>query len=835
MNLSSSVSYTPPPRIISLLEALERDLRFTFRGLRRRPGFTLAVVLSLGLGIGANTAIFSGVDAILLRPLPIPNPHDLVTVDVAASRLTQFGGSSYLDLTDFRRRSQAFEKLAVSQTMSAGMSTGQDEAQIIYGMLVSGTFLSTLQVEPALGRDFRPEEDDVPGKDPVAIISNDLWSSAFAKDKEVIGKQIRLNGRPFTIIGVTPKSFTGASLFFRPAIYVPAMMAQGLSTDGNDLLTHRSYRGFDMIGRLKPGVTLAQAQSEMDGIMRDLERTYPDTNKDTAVYLRHEMDRRMAQGVQFPAVLMSLTVLVLLIACANVAGLLMARSTARTREISTQLAVGASRITLIRQLLTESAVLSWLGGLCGVSLGYVCIRGFAALLPYSPFPGGPEFRLDARVLTYALLASTSAVFLCGLAPAFSAVKEAILTVTSNVRGSAAETRASGAFARRALIVGQIVLSTVLLIAAGLFLKAFWRAQKVDLGFNPDHVLLVRVDPSLRGYSNQKSLQLQQQLLDQASTLPGVQSASLATGVPFLSGASWDIAIDGYTAPGGETFVDTRTNQVAPDYFKAMQIRLLSGREFSRHDIDGSPLVAIVNETFARSYIVGHGPLEKALGHNLRLRDQDHISIVGVVQDSTRGGIGAPASPTFYLAYAQMGSPDAVLHVRTAGEPSAMTAAIREQLRRLDPELTPLAVVPLSTVVSSQGLFLPRVAAVLVGAFGLVALSLAVVGIYGVVSFMVGRRTEEIGVRMALGAQRGRILRMVLANAISLVVTGLLVGATVAFLAAPLISGLLIDVNPRDPKIFLAIASVLITATLGASWIPARRATRVNPMDALRRE
>jgi len=835
MNLSVSVSHTPQPRIISLLESLARDLRLTFRALRRKPGFTLTVVISLALGIGANTAIFSGVDAVLLRPLPIPNPRELVTIDVAASHLTQFGGSSYLDLTDFRSRSRAIENLAISQVMSAGMTAGEGEPQIVYGMLVSGSFLSTLQVHPVLGRDFRPEEDKVPGKYPVAIISSDLWAKALANDKNVIGREIKLNGRGFTIIGVTPTSFTGVSLFFRPDIYVPTMMAQGLTNDGNDMLTHRSYRGFDMIARVKPGVTLAQAQSEMDGIMRDLERTYPDTNKDTTVFLRHEIDRRFALGVQLPAVLMALTVLVLLIACANVAGLLMARSTSRLREISTQLAVGASRSTLVRQLLTESAVLALLGGTAGVLLGYACIRAFAAMMPYSPVPSGPEFRLDLRVLTCALLASVAAVFLCGLAPAFSAVKEAMLTITTNVRGSAAESRAFGAFGRRALIVAQIVLSTVLLMAAGLFLKAFTRAQQTNLGFNPDHVLLVMIDPSVRGYSSAKSIQFLQQLLDLTAALPGVRSASLASFVPFVNGSSWDLSIDGYTGAGGETFIDTGTNQIAPGYFKTMQIPLLSGRDFTTHDAGKSPLVAIVNETFARRYIVGDGPLEKALGHNLRLRDHDRISLVGVVKDSSSGAIGLPVFPKFYTPYAQMGGANATLHVRTEGDPAAMTAAIREQLREIDPEVAPFSVVTLRTVVSSQGLFQSRVAAVLAGAFGVLALSLAVVGLYGIVAFMVGRRTQEIGVRMALGAQRSKILRMVLANGISLALVGLLLGGVVAYLTAPLMSGLLIDVSPRDPQVFVLIALALIAATLGASWIPARRATRVNPMDALRSE
>jgi len=819
----------------TLIEGFWRDLRFTLRSLRRKPGFTVVVVLSLALGIGANTSIFSVVDATLLRPLPVPNPNGIIVIDVAASRLTQFGNSSYLDLMDFRSRSRAFETLAISQNISAGMSTGQGEPQVIYGLLVSGSFFSTMQIHPALGRDFRSDEDEVPGKYPVAIISNALWGRAFANDISVIGKQVKLNGKSFTIIGVAPKSFTGANLFFRPDIYVPTMMTNGLTTDGNEMLTHRSWRGFEMMGRLKPGVTVAQAQAEMDGILRDLEKTYPDTNKDTAAFVRKEMDRRFIGGFLFPAILMGLVVLVLLIACANVAGLLMARATSRMREISTQLAVGASRGMLIRQLLTESAVLAFLGGACGVLLGFVSIRGFAASLPYSQASGGPEFHLDLRVLVFAMLVSTLAVFLCGLAPAFSTVKEAMLKVTSNVRTGTSESRAYGAVARRILIVGQIALSTVLLIGGGLFLKAFTRAQKVDLGFNPDHVLLVTVDPTLRGYSTDKSLQFQQQLLQQTAGLPGIKSASIASSVPFLSGASWDIAIDDYTAPGGEKFVDTTTNQVAPGYFKTMQIPLLRGREFTDHDNKNSALVAIVNETLARRYIVNDGDLEKAIGHKIALRDHDSIPIVGVVKDSNYGNIGAPVSPVFYMSYAQMGRPSATLHVRTEGNPGAMTAQIRARLRSLDPDIAPISVLPLMTAVSSQGLFLPRISAILGGAFGLVALSLAVVGLYGVVSFLVGRRTQEIGVRIALGAQRGRILRMILKNGITLAVTGLLVGAAGAFLLTPLMGSLLLGVDPRDPEVFIGIAAALIAATLGASWIPARRATRVDPMVALRYE
>jgi predicted permease len=836
MTSSATPSATTGHRIHSLIEALVRDLRRTFRSLWRKPGFTIVVVLSLALGIGANTAIFSLVDAILLRPLPVPNSDGLVSVDVAASRLTEFGSASYLDLKDFNSRSRAFESLEISQSMSAGMSTGQGEPQIVWGLLVSGSFFSTMQVPPALGRDFRPDEDEVPGKYPVAIISYSLWGRAFANDKSVIGRQVKLNNKSFTIIGVAPKSFTGADLFYRPDIYVPTVMTEGLTTDGNDMLTHRSYRGFNMMGRLKPDVTVAQAQAEMDGVVRDLERTYSDTNKDTVVYVRTEMARRLVGGVALPSVLMGLVLLVLVIACANVANLLMARATSRMREISTQLAVGASRGTLVRQLLTESAVLAFLGGIFGILLGLACIRGFTAFLPYSAAPANPDFHLDLRVLIFAIGASTLAVFMCGLAPAFLTVNEAMAKITSNVRTGSSANRAYGSVARRTLIAGQIALSTMLLICGGLFLKTFARAEKVDLGFNPDHVLLVVLDPSVRGYSNDKSRLLQEQLVQRASTLPGVMAASVASSVPFLSGNSWDISIDGYTAPGGEKFVDTNTNQVGPGYFATMQIPLLRGREFTDHDHDGSPLVVIVNETLARRYIVGDAEtVEKAIGHHIQLRDKGPITIVGVVKDSNAGRIGDPPQPVFYMSYSQMGRPGATLHVRTKGDPSAITSLVLEQLRSLDPDIAPISVLTFETAVSSQGLFLPRVAAMLGAAFGLIALSLSVVGIYGIVSFMVGRRTQEIGIRIALGAQRGQILRMVLANGVLLTTIGLAIGTISAFAVTPLLGGILLDVNPRDPAVFFSIASVLVAAALAASWIPARRATRVDPMEALRYE
>jgi predicted permease len=476
-----------------LLENFGRDLRFTFRALRKKPGFATVVALSLALGIGANAAIFSLVDAMILRPLPVPHPGNLIVIDTAASRLTQFGGSSYLDYLDFCTRAKSFQALLITQQVSAGMNPAgivpNSKPQAVYGSLVSANYFSTLDVQPALGRGFLPEEGQVPDKYPVVVISYALWSRAFASNPSVVGKNIKLNGHSFTIIGVAPKSFTGTDLFFRPDFFVPAVMSAQIIGDNGDTLTHREYRSFLIYGRLNSGVSVRQAQAEMNVIMSALEREYPDSNKDTVAIVRKEMNRRLEGSFVFlPAILTALVILVLLMACVNVASLMMARATSRLKEISTQLALGATRGRLVRQFLTESSVLAVLGCAMGIVLAYGSIHGFRALVPYSAAPEGPDFRLDLRVLASAVVASAAAVFLFGLAPAFTAVKDAWAGVM-NTRTSASSSRSFGAVARRVLIGGQIALSVVLLIVGGLFLRAFNRAQQIDFGFNPNHLLL----------------------------------------------------------------------------------------------------------------------------------------------------------------------------------------------------------------------------------------------------------------------------------------------------------------------------------------------------------
>jgi predicted permease len=822
------------------IEIFFRDVRLAFRNIRKYPGFTLIVVLSLALGIGVNAAIFSFADAIILRPLPVPNASEVIVVDTAASKISRYGGSSYLDYVDFRARSKSFQSLAISQAMSAGMNTSagasDGKPENVYGAMVSGNLLSTLQVKAIIGRDFLPEEDVVPDKFPVAIISYSLWNRVFAKDPAIAGKQIKLNGHSFTIIGVTPQSFTGTDLFYRPEIFVPNMMSAEITADGADILKQRTYRAFSMYGRLNPGVTVAEAQAEMNVIMSGLEHEHPESNKDSVVIVRTELGRRMETSlVAVPSILGALVVVVLVMACANVASLLMARATSRLRETSTRIALGASRARLVSQFLTESAALAAFGGAAGTLLAYGCIRGFYALMPLTEKPDGPDFRLDMRTFICVAIASTVAVLLFGLAPAFMAVKEAwsaVMTTRSSVSGS----RSFSAVARRVLIGGQIALSVVLLMVGGLFLKSFSRAQNVDVGFNPQHLLLVTIDPLLQGYPTEKSIQFNEQLLQRVAALPGVTSATVAGKTPFLSCDSWDLSIDGYTAPGGEKFQDVVTNEVEPKYFSTMQIPILYGREFTGIDTKKSLPVAIVSETLARNFITSSGDMGKALGRIIRLRDGVPIQIVGVSKDSGYcTSLGTPPPPVFYLPYVQDGSSKVTLHVRSDAEPTVLLPAIRAEITALDSGITPLSVYKMTDVISQQGLMIPRIVAVLGGTFGLVAMLLATVGLYGVVSFMVGRRTQEIGIRMTLGAQRGAVLRMVLANGLMLAASGLAVGVAIALISAPAVRSMLVGVSPYDPSTFIAISAALLAATAVASYLPAARATRVDPILALRHD
>ena len=834
------------------METIWRDLRVSIRALMKRLGFTALVVFTLGLGIGVNTAIFSLIDGMLMRPVAVPNPDEIVTIDTVASRLARFGDSSYLDFLDFSRQNKSFAGLVASSRYSFSVNpvTADARPEVIWGLIVSGNYFSVLGVEPILGRSFQPQEDQVPGKAPVVVLSYALWQRTFGGDPDITGKVLKLDGHLFTIIGVAPKDFTGADLSFRPEIYVPAMMSAEVVPAGKRVLEGRDYRMFSVIGRLRSGVSIAEAQAEMSIIANNFSHQYPSTNKDMNVIVRRELDYRMeGSGSALPFVLMGLVVLVLLIACANVISLLMARATARLGEIATQFALGATRTRLLRQLITENAVLACLGGACGVLLGYAGIRAAMTLVPYSPAPQGPVFRLDFRVLLYALLASASTLLICGVLPAFMATGKAARAALQ-ARGSGGSTGSFGALARRIVIGAQVALSVILLILSGLFVKAFNHLHRIDLGFNPDHVLVMAMNPSFYGYSKDQTTKFYKELLRRTTTLPGVQSASLTPVPPFMGAYSWDISIDGYIAPNGDKFVDTLTNRASPGYFETLQIPFLEGRNFTDNDTADTPRVAIVNEVFARKFIAGKGELLQAIGHIFRHRDGVPIEIVGIIKNSIYGGVtplGAPPAPVFYTPVLQNNDSYLALAVRTYGDPNEIAAPIRQQIRDLDSEVAPVYVLPLSTAVSARALYMPRVTAVMSGAFAIIALALTIIGLHGVVSYLVECRTHEIGIRMALGAQRSRILGMILNSNFALVGVGLAIGVAAALALTPLISSFLAGassrdpvtflagLNPRDPGTFILLPCLMLAATMVASLIPASRAIRVEPAKALRYE
>jgi len=824
-----------------ILESILRDVRVTVRSLIAKPSFTVLVVLCLGLGIGANTVIFSLIDGILLRPAAIPRAHELVTFDTAASRVTKFGDSSYLDYVDYAKQTKDFSGMVVYRRVTVGMTPQVEgshvRSTVVWGLLVSGNYFSVLEVPPILGRNFLSDEDQAVGKSPVAIISYNLWQRTFNGDPRIVGSSVKLNGHLYNIIGVAPKSFTGLDLSYRPDIYVPVkMIGDIVPVGGTQLLESRHSRSFVIRGRLRPGVTVVQAQAEANLICSNFAREYPTTNKDTNFVLRTDLDYRMeGNGVVLPAVLMGLVLFVLLIACANVASLLMARATGRMGQIATQLALGATRARLLRQLMTESTVLALLGGACGLVLAWLGIGLARNLVPYQPAPQGPLFELDFRVMACAFGASLLTIFLCGVAPAFMATGEA---ARAALRVRSASSRGFGGLARRALIGGQVALSLILLIAGALFLKAFTRLQNFDLGFNPSNVYVVSMNPGLYNYSVAQTTQFYKELLARASTLQGVKSASLAAISPFLGLYSQDISIDGYTTPSGDQVIDTLTNRTSPDYFQTLQIPFLQGRNFTENDKADTPKVAIVNETFARRFMIGKGDLSGALGHLFHRRDNVPIQVVGIVRDSLYGvttPVGAPPAPVFYTPVLQSTDSYMCLQVKTVGDLEGIGPALLQTIHSLDPEIAPIYSLPLSTVVSDRALFMPRVTAVLSGIFAVIALTLAIIGLYGVVSYTVECRTQEIGIRMALGAQRQRILAMILASSISLVVAGLVVGVISALSLSQYISGLLIGVSPRDPVTYILLPIAMLAATVIASLIPATRATRVEPVTALRYE
>ncbi len=835
------------------METLLKDLRYGVRMLLKRPGFTAIAVLTLALGIGANTAIFSLVNATLIRRLPVVEPEHLVSVFSGAPG-SVFSYPNYVELRDYN---QVFDGLIAWGGITTSFnSDGQtDGADLVTGAIVTGNYFDVLGVRANVGRVISSDDDKTPGAHPVAVISHGLWQSRFGGNPNITGQQILLNGQSFTIIGVTPPEFGGAQPGVTRDIYVPMMMQAvmrppraGYSGEMNpDLLNVRGNSWLSTVGRLKPGVTQEQAQAALTAIVEQQEQTAPDPNRRRSILLIPVNDgdpTQRGQMISVATLLMSVVGAVLLIACANVANLLLARASARRKEIAVRLALGASRGRLIRQLLTESIILSLLGGAAGLLIAWWAIDGLKAMPPPpGALPITPDFAMDTRVLFFSLALSLLTGIIFGLAPAWRASRPDLVPALKD-EALALDERTRRLSLRNLLVVAQVALSLVLLIAAGLFLRSFQQAQAIRPGFDAEKLLIAPLNINLLRYTRAQGREFYRQVIERVESLPGVESASLARIVALSGGGS----VRGFTLQGqegqgsqfrnegGGVTVNTRnsvsSNVVSLKYFQTMGIASRSGRTFTAQDTEDKPAVVIVNEAFERMHYDG----ADAVGRRLSFSGAQGpwAEIVGVVRDSKYLTLGEEPVPCVYLPLTQNHETGVSLHVRATVDPSSLIAAVRNEVQSLEKNLPVANVRPMIEIIGSS-LYAARMGAMLLGVFGALALLLAAIGLYGVMSYVVSRRTRELGIRLALGAQSSDVFKLVLREGMTLVAIGVGLGLAAAMVVTRLLASFLYGISATDGVTFASIPLILALVALVACYLPARRAMKVDPMVALRYE
>jgi predicted permease len=824
-------------RRVRLIETMVQDVRFGLRMLWKSPGFTAIAVLTLGLGIGANTAIFSMVNSFLLRPLPV---KDADQITVLAMRLkkgplqTQFSVPEYRDL---QTQSISVFSDVFATALGEGGLTFNGKTEPIVVDYVSGNYFTTLAIQPVLGRFILPSEGDVTTVNPVIVIGYSFWQTRFGGDPNIIGKTVEYDGHPVTIIGVVPKEFHGLYAMADMQGYLPLGMQQLESTYDPAEPTNRADRNLLLYARLLPGVTVAQAQSAVDVIDQRLSQQYPKDDDGLAISVFLERfsrpDPDPSSGLLKVATLfLILAALVLILACVNIANFLLVRASARRREMAIRTALGGSRTRLIRQLLTESILLALCGGIAGILLGLAGSHFLSSIHVGTTLPVLLDFHLDWRVFGYAFAAAMLTGLLVGIVPALRASRRGIMEA---LRDGGRGTTGARSRLRSVLVVAQVGGSLMLLIVAALMARSLNHAQRSDLGFDPRHVLNLTMDPGDIGMKKQQGLGFYNRLLERLQAMPEVASASVAFSVPmgYYDNYDWPV-VQGYEVPEGAPKPVAGFNTVTPDYFRTMAIPLLEGRAFTKADIESAPWVAIISEKMAKRF----WPNESAIGHEFRMASIPNRSlrIVGVVKDSRTTGMLGPIREYFYVPMAQQYTSLATLQVRTAGAPENMTAAIREQIASLAPTMPVFDVhTMLAALYTVNGFLLFQLAAVLAAVLGSLGLILALVGVFGVISFTVSQRVNEIGIRMAMGAAQASILRMILRQGIWIIATGLLAGVLLAVAIARLVGNFIVGISPYDPLTYISVSGALCAVALLACYLPARRATRVDPVVALRYE
>lgn len=825
------------------MHTLLQDVRYAIRMITKNPAFSLVAILSLALGIGANTTIFTVVNAILLNPLPVKNVSRVVEMDTVdtKTRVTAANaaklGMSYVNFQDYARQSQVFSAISCVVGPLAVTWSGGAEPQQLQAQMVSASYFDLLGHRPAVGRFFLPDEDTKPGGNNVAVLSYSLWTDKFGANPNVVGQTLTLNATPYTVIGIARPGFKGTFTFVNAEeIWIPvSMYPQVLAGFFKDNFNTRRFLATTVYGRLRDGVSISSAEASLKTVASSLETAYPADNggrsvaltplAETAVGVNQRSQLTLAGGL-----MMGVVGLVLLIACVNLANLLLAQAASREKEIGVRAAMGASRGRVIQQLFTETMVLAFISAVAGLAIAFV---GRSILWSFRPpfiRDGDIDLSFDWHVLLFTFGVALLTAVLIGVAPALKAARPNLIEVLKvGGRGNTVGW-ASSPF-RSMLVVTEMALALVALVGAGLFVRSMQNAQQIDPGFESSRLFLFAFDLGALHYDEGHGQQFFRAAVERAKSAPGVESATIADAPPLIPAFSRTIFPEGQSEASGYRGTLTQVNDVMPTFFETLRIPLVAGREFNDADREGTKPVVIANEAMAKHF----WPNENAIGKRFHFHGDPGLrEIVGVVRNTVENNIGEEPQPVAYLPLSQNYSPAAIMLVRTTGRPEAVISSVRSQVQSLDSNL---ALTNLQTIgeLLSQGLWAPRMGAALLAVFGGLALILAIIGVYGVLSYSVNQQTREIGIRMAMGAQTGRVLRLVVGQGMRLAGAGLLVGLLVAFAAMRVLGSLLFGVSAHDPLTFGAVSLVLALAATLACYIPARRATKVDPIIALRYE
>jgi predicted permease len=811
--------------------SLISDLRFGFRMLAKRPGFALAAVLTLALGIGASTVVYSWTQAVLFNPLGAAKNSDQLVVAETVMPDGALHSSSYPDFVDYRAQQNVFTDM-IGFELIGNVVRAKDEAQgeRTWGELVTGNYFDVLGVRAALGRTFAPEEDGAPGGHPVAVISDGLWRRRFGADPLIAGKTMDFDKHPFTIIGVAPPEFGGTIVGLAVEFWAP--MAEQPALLPGESLTERHPTFVHMMGRLKPGVSVEQAQADLSTISARIARAYPDSSRNIGIHVSPLYEASYgAQSLLRPVLtfLMAAVLIILLIGCVNIANLLLARALSREREIAIRGALGAGRGRLMQQLISESMMLAIFGGAAGLMAAAWGINLLSLFLPPAHLPFGLEPAFNARVLGFAFLLSLAAGVICGIVPALEASKPGLFNALKEGGRNSSMSRGRRRF-RAALVIAEVTLAVVMMIGAGLLARSFRNLLNASPGFDGENVRLFAFDLRSSGYGGWKAQEFVDRLVDKLRTVPGVESASAERWAPlWFNGRGWAPAtIEGYT-PKPDEFMGIDFNVVGANYFTTMKIPMVSGRDFMERDRRDAPDAIIVNQTMARRFWPGKDPV----GHRVNF-DGRWQTVVGVAKDIKYHSMQEQPESFLYMPLLQGGGTDANVLVRTRATTASMIPVVREQARLLDPGVAVLESDDVSQL-TRVSIFAQRIAAALASVLGVLGLLLAALGIYGVISYGVGQRTQEIGIRLALGAQREDVLKLVLNQGMRPVMAGAIAGIVLGFGAARLLTHQLYGVKSDDPITFAVVTAILCAVAVLACWFPARRATKVDPMIALRHE